>query len=211
MAFIKKSDPPIQHVEHDSRQANRDFAGLLAELDSPNETARRWAVRDLTSLPNTSTPLVARLVLENSSSVRTAILNALAQLGDKEAISGLVNCLRSEEAGLRNEAIQVLKEIPQHVEPIIQNLLNDTDSDVRIFAVNILESLRHKDVEKWLINVIEKDAHLNVCSTAVDLLSEVGTEQALSALKQLKIRFSDEPYICFSVDLAVKRIEEEAH
>jgi HEAT repeat protein len=199
MAFIKKSENSTQCIEQDSRRADRDFASLVAELGSEKETARRWAVRDLKMIPNASTPLVARLAYENSANVRTAILNALAHLGDKEAIAGLVHCLRSEEAALRNEAIEVLKG------------LNDTDSDVRIFAVNILESLRHQDVEKWLIHVIEKDIHLNVCSTAVDLLSEVGTEHALPALKKLKIRFSDEPYICFSVDLALKRIEEEAH
>jgi HEAT repeat protein len=211
MAFIKKSAPQIQCTDRDERHAGRDFADLVAELGSDNETARRWAVRDLTPMPNASTPLVARLAFEQSVSVRTAILNALAQLGDQEAVSGLVNCLRSEDAGLRNEAIEVLKDIPQCVEPIINTLLTDIDSDVRIFAVNILESLRHQDVEKWLVNVIEKDEHINVCATAVDLLSEVGSEFALPALNKLKNRFSDEPYICFSVDLAVKRIKDEAN
>lgn len=208
MAFIKKTAAPIQCTEHDSRKAERKFADLVAELGAENETARRWAVRDLTPLPDSSAPLVARLAYEDSANVRTAILNALAQIGDSVAISGLISCLRSENAGLRNESIEVLKAIPQHVEPIIHKLLKDTDSDVRIFAVNILESLRHKDVEKWLIEVIEKDEHLNVCATAVDLLSEVGTEHALLALKQLKARFKDDPYIGFVTDLALKRIEE---
>lgn len=211
MAFIKKQPPQIECVSHDSRHAARDFAGLVAELGADTETARRWAVRDLTPMPNASVPLVARIEYEHSSGVRSAILNALAQIGDKEAITGLIRCLSSDDAGLRNEAIEVLKEIPQHVEPIIDALLTDTDSDVRIFAVNILESLRHKNVEKWLIQVIEKDAHVNVCATAVDLLSEVGSEKALPALKNLKNRFADEPYICFSADLAIKRIEEESH
>lgn len=208
MAFIKKTVTPIQCTEHDQRHSERNFADLVAELGAENETARRWAVRDLTPVPDASQPLVARLAYEESASVRAAILNALAQIGDHDAIMGLINCLRSEDASLRNEAIEVLKAIPQHVEPIIHTLLNDIDSDVRIFAVNILESLRHRDVEKWLIEVIEKDAHINVCATAVDLLSEVGTEQALPALKQLKIRFKDDPYICFTTDLALKRIED---
>jgi HEAT repeat protein len=211
MAFIKKPVAKIECVDHDDRIAERDFTGLVEELNSDNVTARRWAVRDLTDLPDSSVPLVARLAFEDNLSVRTAILNALAHLCDDEAIAGLVHCLRSEDAALRNEAIEVLKEVPNEIEPIIHTLLNDSDSDVRIFAVNILESLRHKNVEKWLINVIEKDAHLNVCATAVDLLSEIGSEIALPALKQLKIRFEDEPYICFSVDLALKRIEEGAH
>lgn len=208
MAFIKKSATPIKCKERDERVTERNFADLVAELGAENETARRWAVRDLTPLPDASPPLVARLAYEESANVRAAILNALAQIGDQAAVAGLIHCLRSEDAALRNEAIEVLKAIPNQVEPIIYTLLSDTDSDVRIFAVNILESLRHKDVEKWLIDVITKDPHVNVCATAVDLLSEVGTELAVSALKQLKIRFEDDPYICFTTDLALKRIED---
>lgn len=210
MAFIKKSDPQIQVVEHDERETERDFAGLVIELNSDNPTARRWAVRDLASQHEAISELVTRLGIEEDSSVRTAILSALAHLGGQEAIAGVVNCLRSEDAALRNEAIEVLKEVPNEIEPIIDNLLADADSDVRIFTVNILESLRHPNVEQWLIKVIEHDPHINVCATALDLLCEVGSELSVSAIKKLKTRFADEPYICFSADFVLKRIEEGA-
>ncbi len=206
MAFIKKQTAHVESEDQDIRGLERDFIGLVAELDSDDSSVRRWAVRDLMPMPESSQPLVKRLTRENDASVRAAILNALAHLGDSVAVAGLVDCLRSEDAALRNEAIDVLKEVPHAVEPIIGGLLTDEDSDVRIFAVNILESLRHKNVEQWLIGVIEKDTHVNVCSTALDLLTEVGTEQSIPALNLLKNRFSDEPYICFSVDLALKRI-----
>ena len=205
MALIKQQKI-AEEITQDERATPRNFEGLCDELNSENQTARRWAVRDLAQYPQASVALVSRLKIEDHPTVRTAILDTLAQLGDDVAISGIVECLRSDEASLRNEAIEVLKNIPEQVAPIIDALLNDADSDVRIFAVNILESLHHEDVEKWLIRVIEHDEHLNVCATAVDLLSEVGTELSLNALQQLKIRFSEEPYICFSVDLALKRI-----
>jgi hypothetical protein len=204
MAFIKQTAPQV--VNEDERAAPRDFDGLCAELNNENQTARRWAARDLAQFSQASATLVARLKIEEHPNVRTAILDSLAQIGDEQAIAGVVECLRSDEASLRNEAIEVLKNIPEQVAPIIDSLLSDHDSDVRIFAVNILESLHHDDVEKWLIQVIEHDDHLNVCATAVDLLSEVGTELSLNALENLKIRFADEPYIGFSVDLALKRI-----
>jgi HEAT repeat protein len=207
MAFIKKQTSQI--VNEDERKIPRDFDGLCVELNHEDSKVRRWAVRDLAQLPNASSVLVTRLEHEDNASVRTAILNALAKLGDTIAMNGLVECLRSEEAALRNEAIEILKELPHEVEPIIDELLTDADSDVRIFAVNILESLRHQHVEQWLIGVIEKDSHVNVCSTALDLLSEIGTELAVPAIKQLKARFPDEPYVCFSADLALKRIEDE--
>ena len=91
----------------------------------------------------------------------------------------------------------------------MHGMLKDTDSDVRIFAVNILESLRHPQVESWLIEVIESDPHVNVCATAVDLLGEVGSSAAREALVRLKGRFPEEPYVQFAADLALRRIDED--
>ena len=92
---------------------------------------------------------------------------------------------------------------------MMQGLLCDPDPDVRIFTVNILESLCHPDVEAWLIEVISTDPHINVCATAVDLLSEVGTEKSLAPLEQLKQRFPDAPYMQFAADLALRRLRAD--
>ncbi|EGW23315.1 HEAT repeat domain-containing protein [Methylobacter tundripaludum] len=206
MPIIKQHT--IQTVDVDERLQPRDFAGLTAELAADNSTARRWAARDLAEFPEAAGILVERLKREEDTSVREAILTTLARLGDPAAVAGLVECLRSEDASLRNEVIEAMKELPDEVAPIMSELLEDHDPDVRIFAVNILESLCHPQVEAWLISVIEKDAHVNVCATALDLLSEVGTLASRPALQQLKARFADEPYIGFTVDLAIKRIDE---
>ncbi len=206
MGFVKQAIP--QAVSGDERHIERDFHGLCEALSSESPTTRRWAVRDLMYFPQASEVLATRLTQEENLSVRTAILSTLAQLADTVAMDALVVCLRSDDASLRNEAIEVLKAIPDDVGPIISRLLSDSDADVRIFTINILESLRHEHVEQWLISVIEKDEEVNVCATAVDLLSEVGTELSMQSLVNLKQRFANEPYICFSVDLALKRIDQ---
>jgi HEAT repeat protein len=129
--------------------------------------------------------LVSRLKREDKTTVWEAILTTLIRLDDPSATAGLADCLRSEDAALRNEAIEALRELAASgdkanaVPPVLLSLLADPDPDVRIFAVNIIESARHPDVERWLIEVIERDAHVNVCATAVDLLCEVGTEAAI--------------------------------
>ncbi len=168
--------------------------------------ARRWAARDLTDCPGASAPLVRRLSRETDPSVRDVIFTTLTALGDDLAVAGLVECLNSEDVALRNEAIEAMKQLPEKVAPIMRGLLLNPDEDVRIFAVNILESLRHPDVESWLIGVIESDPDLNVCGTAVDLLGEVGSEASRGPLARLKKRFADQPYIQFAVDLALNRI-----
>jgi HEAT repeat protein len=206
MAFIKTQRSESVHQE--DRQQPRECVDLLAELSHANPTARRWAARDLINCPGITQALVERLKIESMLSVREVILTTLIRLGDPTAVAGLVDCLRSEDPALRNEAVEAMKQLPEEVAPIMHGLLTDPDSDVRIFAVNVLESLCHPQVVDWLIEVITTDAHLNVCATALDLLSELGTPAMQEPLERLKARFADEPFIQFAADLALRRIHE---
>lgn len=207
MALIKTT-PPHPQPEHQLRQHGRDCEGLVAQLQADSAEARRWAARDLADCPRSAAALLTRLGEEQDDSVRECMFTTLMRLGDATAVQGLVVFLRSEDAALRNEAIEAMKQMPEAVAAIMRSLLDDSDSDVRIFAVNVLESLRHPDVERWLTEVIEKDPHVNVCATAVDLLGEVGSREALEPLLRLMTRFGREPYIQFAANLAIKRILE---
>ena len=203
MALIKTTVATDQALQ--ARAQTRDYPGLQQQLDDSNPAVRRWAARDLLSYPQASASLLARLQVEQDRSVREIIFTTLTRLGDAIAVTGMVECLRSDDAQMRNEAIEAMKELPAAVAPIMNTLLNDADSDVRIMAVNVLESLCHPQVEQWLIDVIENDPFVNVCGTAVDLLGEVGSAAAHGALQRLKQRFAAEPYIQFAADLALKR------
>ena len=205
MAFIKKSDVARDRTE-DERAAPRDREGLSRELAHADPASRRWAARDLAAHADASPALLGRLQQEDDVSVRDVILTALMRIADPAAVAGLVTCLRSEDTNLRNEAIEAMKSLPLEVAPIMRGLLVDADPDVRIFAINVLESLRHPDVEAWLIEVIEREPMVNVCGTALDLLSEVGSSASQDALERLKTRFAAEPYIQFAAALALKRI-----
>jgi HEAT repeat protein len=207
MVLMKKQQS-AEVISEDQRKTPRDCASLAQMLEHADPTARRWAARDLVDCPQAAGALLARLWHEDDVSVREVIFSTLTCLGSEEAVAGLVRCLRSDNASLRNEAIEGMKLLPDEVENIIAGLLHDADADVRILAVNILESLRHPDVESWLIEVIENDPQVNVCGTAVDLLVEVGSVAARQPLLRLKARFPGEPYIQFAADLALQRIVE---
>jgi HEAT repeat protein len=204
MAFIKKKMAAEVGVEE--VMPARDYAGLITQLSDADPQARRWAARDLLRHPEATGDLLARLQCETEISVREVILTSLTRLGGPIAVAGLVDWLRSEDVQMRNEAIEAMKALPDEVAPIMGALLTDKDSDVRIMAVNILESLPHPKVEQWLIDVIDRDPVVNVCGTAVDLLGEVGSGAAFDALQRLKQRYAAEPYIQFAADLALKRI-----
>jgi HEAT repeat protein len=186
----------------------RSCAELAAELEDSDATVRRHAAQNITTCLDAASNLVSRLKREENTAVREAILNSLLRLRDPLIGSGLADCLRSEDAALRNDVIEAFKQLGDEVAPILRSLLTDPDPDVRIFVVNILNSDRHPDVEQWLIDVIERDAHVNVCAAAVDLLCEVGTESAIDPLARLKARFAHEAYIQFAADLALKRVRE---
>jgi HEAT repeat protein len=206
MGLVKQN--VLQFAERGKPKVERDCDELAATLEVTDAAERRQAARDIVHCPDASRALVDRLKCEEDVAVREIILNSLVSLSDPLAVSGLVDCLRSENAALRNEAIEAFKQLGNKVDLVLQSLLLDPDPDVRIFVVNILDSSRHSEAESWLIKVIDEDSNVNVCATAVDLLCGVGTDAAIGPLIRLKARFASEAYIQFATDLALKRIGE---
>ncbi len=184
-----------------------DLQALTMQLQQGAAGERREAARALAALPQTSALLARQLEEETERSVLEALVTSLAELADETAVTALLDCLRSEDAALRNDAIEALKVAGRHHPALIQDALADSDSDVRILAIGILESLKHPDVELWLIDLIEHDPHLNVCACAVDLLCEVGTERAVPALELCRARFPDEAFLDFAIGLALTRLQ----
>jgi HEAT repeat protein len=181
---------------------------LVAALEHSDATVRRHAAQKITTCCDAAAALISRLKREENTAVREAILNSLLHLHDPSISNSLADCLRSEDAALRNDVIDAFKQMGDDGAPILRSLLADPDPDVHILAVNILNSEHYPDAEQRLIEVIERDAHVNVCATAVDLLCEVGTQAAIDPLLRLKARFAHEAYIQFAADLALKRIRE---
>jgi HEAT repeat protein len=204
MAFITQKT--TRSVLQRTQKKKQSCKLLVADLEDTDPAARRNAARALIHCSDATTKLLSRLKREENSSVREVILGSLIHISDPSVVSELIMCLRTGTAATCNEIIDAMKQMTCEVAPVMRSLLADPDPDMRIFAVNILESLRHPNVESWLIEVIEADTHVNVCATAVDLLSEVGTTVAMEPLLRLKARFADIPYIQFAADVALQRI-----
>lgn len=192
----------------EKRSRERNFENLSQQLSSEDVTARRWAARDLALFKEASRVLLDRLAIENDLSVRESILSSLLAIKDEVAVRGLIELLKSEDALLRNEVIEILKEMPEEVAPYMKEFLSSVDPDIRIFAINIMESLRHPKVLEWLKEVLENDTNVNVCATALDLITEIGTEEFIPGIEKVKERFKEEPYVQFVADLALRRINE---
>ncbi len=209
MGLKKDKQPDIGSASGEHRHSSRDYDGLVKELGSANPVERRWAARDLVDYSEAVGVLLAALADEPEHSVREAVFDSLQQIGGEVVVSGMIPLLRLEDAELRNNAIEVLQSMPEGVALHIIELLNDQDSDVRIFAVDILQVLAHPQTPEWLLSVLKDETHINVIATAVDRLAEVGTLEMLPELEAIKQRFPEEAYLAFAVDTAIRRIKEE--
>jgi HEAT repeat protein len=189
------------------REHGRDDGGLLLQLRSGDVEQRRWAARDLMERPACAGALGEHLLREADPSVREAIFTSLSAMANEGAAASLLPLLRSEDAELRNGAIEALAGMPVAVGPRIAALLHDADPDVRIFTVNLLGDLKHPKVPQWLSQVLMHDPAVNVVGAALEVLAEVGLPDTLPALRAAKARFAGDDYIGFSADLAIERIE----
>lgn len=182
-------------------------AGLLAQLRQGTPEQRRWAARDLSEHPEAAQPMGDQLLTETDASVREALFGSLEAIGTEDAAAALLPLLRTENAGLRNGAIEALSAMPEQVAPRIETLLCDPDSDVRIFTVNLLADLRHQQVLNWLTQVLSNDANVNVVAAAIEVLAEAGQPEHIAALRAVRDRFADDLFIAFAADMAIERIE----
>lgn len=183
-----------------------DLATLLADLTGAEPSVRRAAARGLAAYPEAAMAACDRLEVEASPSVQAVLFTTLIHLQSPEVAGRLAALLRSDDAPLRNAAIEALQEMPDAVAPHFQNLLSDGDSDVRIFAVNILGALRHAQAAEWLAGVVRTDQHVNVCAAAVDALAEIGGPEAVEDLEALRRRFQGNAFMEFAIDAALRRI-----
>ena len=208
MALVKATKRVADPQSEAGPPSTASAIEFAEELRSGEPARRRRAVRELVRFPEGIPILCDHLERESAVSVRSVIMTALIQSRSGAAVEGLIRYLRSENTALRNEAIEALQEMPDEIAPYMEALLSDPESDVRIFAVNILSVLPNSRAPEWLQKVILEDEHVNVCAAAVDCLAEVGTPASIPALKELRLRFGDQPFMTFAIEAALKRIGE---
>jgi HEAT repeat protein len=204
---LRRTRPTEGLREVVEREHPRDLPGLLAQLRSGDAEQRRWAARDLAAHPQAAAALGEQLLREPRADVRETLLTTLSGQPGEAAAAALLPLLRSEDAALRNGAIEALAGMPQAVGPRISGLLHDADADVRIFTVNLLGELRHPQVLAWLLQVLAHEAQVNVVAAAVEVLAEVAGPEHAPALLAARARFADDDFIGFAVDMAIERIE----
>jgi HEAT repeat protein len=172
---------------------------------SPDPEQRRRAVRSLDPDPRTLPVLAEILNVEQEPTVREAAFSALVAIGGTSA-PVLLPFLRSDDAGLRNGAVEALQTMPEAVRPLLPDLLADADPDLRLMGIEIARALPPNDATDLLCRTLEQEAHINVCAAAVDVLADIGTPRAVPTLQRLSDRIAAEPFLSFAITAALARL-----
>jgi HEAT repeat protein len=180
---------------------------LLAALRSgETEAERRQAALDLADVPNASAALAAALNGETGPAAREAIITSLMRIATEAAAASLAALLQSEDVVLRNSAVEALQQMGPAAGRVIAPLLAAGDRDVRILAINVLETLPYHGARDLLLGVIATDSEVNAGLAAVEALGVVGEPKDAAALRAFAKRFADEPFVRFAVDVACRRV-----
>ena len=193
-----------------ARPPDQPLDALTGELRHP-DPERRWsAARRLGDRPGAAAHLAAALSGETESRVVEAIFTGLARRGEESA-AHLFVLLRSDDAALRNGAIEALQTMPAALAGHIEDLLHDPDSDVRIFAVELTRKMPATPATASLCRLLDRETHPNVCAAAVDVLAEIGSRGAIPHLARCRDRFADQPFLPFAIATAIETLSRAAH
>jgi HEAT repeat protein len=180
-----------------------------AAAASPTEgtSDQRWAAARLAAeRPDGVRLLSSALSQEGNPRVREAIFTSLARIATAESAAAVVPYLRSDDASLRTGAIDALRAMPKAASLHLPNLLADPDADVRLLSCELARGLPDGDANRLLCGLLEVETEKNVCAAAVEVLAELGRPEALPSLTRCATRFDGDPFIAFSIKVAIDRI-----
>lgn len=202
MPFVKREMPTSTPAAPVADDVTAQIAAL-ADRDAD----RRWgAARALGGRAEAVPALASALQTEPTSRVREAIMTALMRVGDEASVKVLLPYLRAQDAGHRAAAIEALGSLPEAIEPFMAALFRDPASDVRILATELVRNMPAAEATRLLCGLLVSEQHANVCASAIDVLAEVGTRDAIPVLEMCGRRFGAVPFLPFAVSAAIAQI-----
>jgi len=177
---------------------------LLRNLNDKDASKRRSAAEGLSDGDERAVyPLIKALKDENFG-VQDAAMRSLIEIKG-ETTAYMVLPLLRENSYLRNTAIMIIREMGRIAVPLLYNLLNDRDDDVRKFALDLIHDIQYCDYPDKLVEILAGDSNANVRAAAA---KTIGVLQYRKAIPQLMKALSDEEWVCFSALEALTHLHD---
>ncbi|MEP9378153.1 HEAT repeat domain-containing protein [Aquabacter sp. CN5-332] len=189
----KPSAPPPSHAGLTSGTSEERWAAARAAANSAGNVAA----------------LEAALSEERDPRVREAIFTSLALINTDESVRAVLQHVRSDDARVRTGALDALRAMPERTAGHLPALLSDPDSDVRLLACELCRSVPLAQMHEMLGRLLATESEANVCAAAVDVLADCGGREMLPALSQCANRFGNDPFLAFSIKVAIQRIASQ--
>jgi HEAT repeat protein len=184
-----------------------DCAEIIRRLQDSDPEILREAAQDAGDYNcSAAVPSLIALLQSKNIGVQEAAEISLRQLGGAQAVQQLALLLRTEDAQVRNLAIDILRQIGGQDIGRIFNLLRDDNVDIRIFAADILGSTANILAVPHLCQALLQDPEVNVRYQAAISLGNLSFVEAANCLNQA---IKDEEWVQFAVIEALLKIRSE--
>ncbi len=151
-------------------------------------------------------PALVGLLRSHNLGIQEAADHALRKIGGRATVLAVAPMLRSEDAPARNIAMDILREVGHEDFETLQDLVRDEDTDIRIFAADILGSTGDVRAVTALCKALLQDPEVNVRYQAAVSLGNLAHPEAARCLQRA---MNDEEWVQFAVIEALTRIRDE--
>lgn len=179
---------------------------ILTNLSSDdNSIIRQAAFNAADANLYSALPMIVSLFESKSLGVQEACEFAVRKIRGPQSIALVIPSLRSEDATIRNIAMDILRDIcTDNIEEII-TLIDDQDPDVRIFTADILGASNSALALSPLCRALLEDEEVNVRYQAA---ISIGALQNPKAADSLRNALNDEEWVQYAVIEALAKIRD---
>lgn len=166
-------------------------AKLLSDLTHPDEDIRESAATRLTAFGESVVDQLVHAVRTQNDQVRWRVLPVLGAIGSKQALSGVLMCLYSENTAISSAAAQILGRSGDrtYVEPLLELLARRASSGSAVWVIGALGDTGDRRAVAPIIDILHYTDSPSVRYTAIEALGKLGEKRALSHI----IRYLDDP------------------
>lgn len=181
---------------------------ILEALQSDdNESARSAAFAAADLELKEAIPYLCENIKSENIGVQEAAEYALRKIRGSETINGILPLLGSDDAPVRNVAMDILREIGIDNIELLQPVLRGSDADLRIFVSDILGYCKSHQSAVLLGDALLKDPEVNVRYQAAVSLGNLAFPESVNVLCQA---MHDEEWVQFAVVEALAKINDPA-